>query len=39
VPGFFAAGDVIDEAEKQIVIGAGARAALAAYEYLSANKS
>ena len=41
VPGFFAAGDVTDEAEKQIVIaaGAGARAALTAYQYLSANKS
>lgn len=36
VPGFFAAGDVTDEQEKQIVIaaGAGAKAALAAYRYL-----
>jgi len=37
VPGLFAAGDVTDEADKQIVIaaGAGARAALAADRYLS----
>lgn len=37
VPGFFAAGDVTDEREKQIVVaaGAGARAALAADRYLS----
>ncbi|MCU0576844.1 MAG: FAD-dependent oxidoreductase [Desulfobacterota bacterium] len=36
VPGFFAAGDVTDETEKQIVVaaGAGAKAALAAYRYL-----
>ncbi|HPJ08925.1 MAG TPA: FAD-dependent oxidoreductase, partial [Deltaproteobacteria bacterium] len=36
VPGFFAAGDVTDEREKQIVVaaGAGAKAALAAYHYL-----
>ncbi len=36
VPGFFAAGDVTDEREKQIVVaaGAGAKAALAAYNYL-----
>lgn len=36
VPGFFAAGDVTDEPEKQIVIaaGAGARAALSAHRYL-----
>lgn len=38
VPGFFAAGDVTDEREKQVIIaaGAGARAALAADRYLSA---
>ena len=37
VPGLFAAGDVTDEPEKQIVVaaGAGAKAALAAYRYLS----
>jgi NADH-dependent peroxiredoxin subunit F len=37
VPGLFAAGDVTDEPDKQIVIaaGAGARAALAADRYLS----
>jgi alkyl hydroperoxide reductase subunit F len=37
VPGLFAAGDVTDEREKQIVIaaGAGARAALSADRYLS----
>ena len=37
VPGFFAAGDVTDEREKQIVIaaGAGARAALSADRYLA----
>lgn len=37
VPGLFAAGDVTDEVDKQIVIaaGAGARAALAADRYLS----
>ncbi|HVN72608.1 MAG TPA: FAD-dependent oxidoreductase [Desulfomonilia bacterium] len=36
VPGFFAAGDVTDETEKQIVVaaGAGAKAALTAYNYL-----
>lgn len=36
VPGFFAAGDVTDEPEKQIVVaeGAGAKAGLAAYNYL-----
>lgn len=36
VAGFFAAGDVTDEREKQIIIaaGAGARAALAAEQYL-----
>jgi alkyl hydroperoxide reductase subunit F len=36
VPGFFAAGDVTDETEKQIVVaaGAGAKAALSAYTYL-----
>jgi len=38
VPGFFAAGDVTDEPEKQIIVaaGAGARAALAADRFLSA---
>jgi thioredoxin-disulfide reductase len=37
LPGFFAAGDVTDEADKQIVIaaGAGAKAALSADRYLS----
>lgn len=37
VPGFFAAGDVTDEREKQIIVaaGAGARAALSADRYLS----
>jgi NADH-dependent peroxiredoxin subunit F len=41
VPGFFAAGDVTDEAEKQIVIaaGAGARAALSAHRYLFQGQS
>ncbi|HPR51092.1 MAG TPA: FAD-dependent oxidoreductase [Deltaproteobacteria bacterium] len=36
IPGFFAAGDVTDEIEKQIVVaaGAGAKAALSAYSYL-----
>lgn len=36
VPGFFAAGDVTDEPVKQIVVaaGAGAKAALAAYEHV-----
>jgi alkyl hydroperoxide reductase subunit F len=36
VPGFFAAGDVTDEPEKQIVVaeGAGAKAGLAAHAYL-----
>lgn len=36
VPGFFAAGDVTDEPHKQIVVaaGAGAKAALSAYEYV-----
>jgi alkyl hydroperoxide reductase subunit F len=36
MPGFYAAGDVTDETEKQIVIaaGAGAKAALAAYAWL-----
>ena len=40
VPGFFAAGDVTDETEKQIVVaaGAGAKAALSAYNYLLDNK-
>jgi len=39
VPGFFAAGDVTDEPEKQIVVaaGAGAKAALSAYEYILKN--
>jgi alkyl hydroperoxide reductase subunit AhpF len=36
VPGLFAAGDVTDEREKQIMIAAGARAALAADGYLAA---
>lgn len=38
VPGFFAAGDVTDEREKQVIVaaGAGARAALAADRYLAA---
>jgi alkyl hydroperoxide reductase subunit F len=38
VPGFFAAGDVTDEPEKQIVVaaGAGAKAALAAGRYVEA---
>lgn len=37
LPGFFAAGDVSDEPEKQIVVaaGAGAKAALAAYRFLT----
>ncbi|MDA8382725.1 MAG: FAD-dependent oxidoreductase [Betaproteobacteria bacterium] len=41
VPGLFAAGDVTDEPDKQIVIaaGAGAKAALAADRYLAANPS
>ncbi len=36
IPGLFAAGDVTDEEQKQIVVaaGAGAKAALAAYEYI-----
>lgn len=36
MPGFFAAGDVTDETEKQIVVaaGSGAKAALSAYNYL-----
>lgn len=36
VPGFFAAGDVTDEPQKQIVVaeGAGAKAGLAAYDYV-----
>ena len=36
IPGLFAAGDVTDETQKQIVVaaGAGAKAALAAYEYI-----
>lgn len=40
VPGLFAAGDVTDERDKQIVIaaGAGAKAALAADRYLSEQK-
>jgi alkyl hydroperoxide reductase subunit F len=40
VPGLFAAGDVTDEPEKQIVVaaGAGAKAALAAYRYLAASR-
>ena len=40
VPGFFAAGDVTDETEKQIVVaaGAGAKAALSAYNYLLDHK-
>ncbi|MDX9762145.1 MAG: protein disulfide oxidoreductase [Desulfomonilia bacterium] len=39
VPGLFAAGDVTDEPEKQIVVaaGAGAKAALAAYDYILRN--
>ena len=38
IPGFFAAGDVTDETQKQIVVaaGAGAKAALASNEYLLA---
>ncbi|MDA8095324.1 MAG: FAD-dependent oxidoreductase [Betaproteobacteria bacterium] len=41
VPGLFAAGDVTDEPDKQIVIaaGAGAKAALAADRYLAAGPS
>jgi glutaredoxin-like protein len=41
VPGFFAAGDVTDETEKQIVVaaGAGAKAALAAARYIEDLKS
>ena len=37
VPGLFAAGDVTDEPVKQMIVaaGAGAKAALAAYEYLA----
>lgn len=37
LPGFFAAGDVTDEEEKQIVVaaGTGAKAALSAYQYLT----
>jgi alkyl hydroperoxide reductase subunit F len=40
VPGIFAAGDVTDVREKQIVIaaGEGAKAALGAYEYLIRNR-
>ncbi len=40
VPGFFAAGDVTDEPEKQMVVaaGAGAKAALAAHRYLMGNR-
>ena len=40
VPGLFAAGDVTDEPEKQIVVaaGAGAKAALAAHRYLQATR-
>jgi alkyl hydroperoxide reductase subunit F len=39
-PGFFAAGDATDLTEKQIIIAAGdgAKAAIAAYRYLIANK-
>jgi alkyl hydroperoxide reductase subunit F len=39
VPGLFAAGDVTDETEKQIIVaaGAGAKAALAAHRHLSEN--
>jgi len=39
IPGFFAAGDVTDEPDKQVVIAAaaGAKAALSAYRYLVAN--
>jgi alkyl hydroperoxide reductase subunit F len=39
VPGFFAAGDVTDEPVKQIVVasGAGAKAALSAYDYVLKN--
>lgn len=39
LPGFFAAGDVTDEPDKQVVIAAaaGAKAALSAYRYLAAN--
>jgi len=41
VPGLFAAGDVTDEAEKQIVVaaGAGAKAALAAHRHLQAARA
>ncbi|MEW5736592.1 MAG: FAD-dependent oxidoreductase [Thermodesulfobacteriota bacterium] len=41
IPGFFAAGDATDEPEKQIVTAAaaGAKAALAAYEYLQKRKT
>lgn len=41
VPGLFAAGDVTDEREKQIIVaaGTGARAALAADRYLSERKA
>ncbi len=41
LPGFFAAGDVTDETEKQIVVaaGAGAKAALSAYGYLLGKSS
>jgi alkyl hydroperoxide reductase subunit F len=41
VPGLFAAGDVTDEPEKQIITAAaaGAKAALAAYSYLSGHNS
>lgn len=40
VPGFFAAGDATDVADKQIIIaaGEGAKAAIGAYNYLIANK-
>lgn len=40
VPGLFAAGDVTDEVEKQIIVaaGAGAKAALAAHRYLTSGK-
>jgi alkyl hydroperoxide reductase subunit AhpF len=40
LPGFFAAGDVTDVAEKQVsvAVGDGALAALTAYKYLLAKK-
>jgi alkyl hydroperoxide reductase subunit F len=40
IPGIFAAGDVTDVPEKQIIIaaGEGAKAALSAFRYLSQSK-